>query len=179
MSRRGRRRPWRSGSIVLSRASATPAAASARRSRSWSSPGRGGPTRARGATDATTGDLLCFLLASTTTLEPGLARTLACAVDGDERVVATPLVVHPLRRIAATPHDGRVRARGLGLGVVRDAPAIRDGAERSLRVGAAPVHGRRRDRRVPPRRPARLRSPPVAARLRRHRHRRVRARPGG
>ncbi len=82
---------------------------------------------ARGAA----GDLICFLLASTEPLG-GAARGddwlayLAQEVDGTTVAGATPVVVHPLRSPArATPYDGRVRARGLELGVHRDAPAIR------------------------------------------------------
>ena len=72
----------------------------------------------------THGELLCFLPATSTALEPGWPR-LAAAVEGT-RVAAAPLVVHPLRSPhRATPHDGRVRAHGLAVAVAGDAPALR------------------------------------------------------
>jgi hypothetical protein len=80
---------------------------------------------ARGAAQEST-DLLCFLPASTTTLEPGWLARLAAAIDGANVVAATPVVVHPPRPlVAATPHDGLVRARGLELATAHDAPVVR------------------------------------------------------
>lgn len=73
----------------------------------------------------THGELLCFLPASSTALEPGWLARLATAVEGT-RVAAAPLVVHPLRSThRATPHDGLVRARGLAVAVADDAPVLR------------------------------------------------------
>ena len=94
----------------------------------------------RTAIDAT-GAVICFVLASTTTLEPGWVARLANAVDGAEVTGAAPLVVHPLRPLSrATPFDGRVRARGLELGVANDAPVIRAGdAGAAAAVGAGEI----------------------------------------
>lgn len=92
----------------------------------------------------TRGELLCFLLASTTMLEAGttmleagwLAR-LAAALDGTRVVAAAPLVVHPLRTaLHATPHDGRVRSCGFELDVSDDAPIVR-----AREAGSAAVAG--------------------------------------
>jgi glycosyltransferase involved in cell wall biosynthesis len=78
------------------------------------------------AAGATQGDLLCFMLASTKTLDAGWLARLAAAIDGSSIVAAAPLVVHPLRPTPrATPHDGRVRARGLDVDIALDAPVIR------------------------------------------------------
>lgn len=93
-----------------------------------------------------TSDLLCFVLPSTmtidgTTIDQGWLARLAAPVDGTTVVAATPLVVHPLRSLLrATPHDGRVRARGVGLTASRDAPVARayDAGARPA-GGAAPV----------------------------------------
>ncbi len=105
----------------------------------------GAATAARAAARSTS-DLLCFVLPSTTTVdertidEAWLAR-LAAPVDGTTVVAATPLVVHPLRSpLHATPHDGRVRARGVGLTVSRDVPVTRAyDAGAPPAVGAAPA----------------------------------------
>jgi len=89
------------------------------------------------AAATTSGDLICFLLASTSTIDAGWLARLAAAIDGATVVAAAPLVVHPLRSPAhATPHDGRVRARGLGLDVSHDAPVLR-----ARDAGALPVVG--------------------------------------
>jgi hypothetical protein len=70
-------------------------------------------------------DLLCFQLASTTALEPCWQARLAAAIDGAAVVAAAPTVVHPLRPAArATPHDGRVRARGVSLAAADGAPVV-------------------------------------------------------
>jgi len=71
-------------------------------------------------------DLVCFQLASTTALEPHWQARLAAAIDGASVVAAAPTVVHPLRPAArATPHDGRVRARGLSIAIAEGAPQLR------------------------------------------------------
>ncbi len=78
-----------------------------------------------GAGDA---DLICFIMDTSTPLEPGWLARLAAAVDGTTVVAAVPLVVHPRRPARnATPHDGRVRARGVGLAVEAEAPVLRAG----------------------------------------------------
>jgi hypothetical protein len=89
------------------------------------------------AGSTTRGDLICFLLASTSTIDSGWLDRLAAAVDGATVVAAAPVVVHPMRsRARATPDDGRVRARGLGLDVSGDAPVVR-----ARDAGALPVVG--------------------------------------
>jgi hypothetical protein len=71
-------------------------------------------------------DLLCFQLASTAALEPHWQARLAVVIDGTTIVAATPTAVHPLRPGArATPHDGRVRARGVSVAVAESAPLLR------------------------------------------------------
>jgi hypothetical protein len=110
--------------------------------------------RGRGETAATSaaraastvgGDLVCFVLATSTTLETGWLARLAAVVDGRTVVAATPVVVHPVRAgLHATPHDGRVRARGVTLTVVDDAPALRANDAGSLApfgAGSAAVMG--------------------------------------
>jgi hypothetical protein len=83
----------------------------------------------------TNGDLLCFILASTTVIDTEWLARLAAPVDGTVIVAAAPLVVHPLRTPShATPHDGRVRARGLTLDVAHDAPSLR-----ACEAGARPT----------------------------------------
>ena len=86
-----------------------------------------GETAAAAATRgaAPDADVLCFQLASTTALEPHWQARLAAAIDGTSVVAAAPTVVHPLRPAArATPHDGRVRARGVSLVVAEGAPLL-------------------------------------------------------
>ncbi|MDQ1510884.1 MAG: hypothetical protein QOG50_2728 [Actinomycetota bacterium] len=93
------------------------------------------------AAETTRGDLLCFLLASTSTIDTGWLDRLAAAVDGATVVAAAPVVVHPMRSMArATPDDGRVRARGLDLDVSHDVPVVlaRDAGAHPA-VGAPPV----------------------------------------
>jgi hypothetical protein len=136
--RRARRAEWAN---AVAEAAALPA--SAPLARSVSIVVMAG-TDAAGAARAAAGsasDLLCFVLESTTTIDGGtieagkigagkigadwLAR-LAAPLVGATIVAATPLVVHPLRSpLRATPHDGRVRNRGLGLDVAADAPIVR------------------------------------------------------
>ena len=71
-------------------------------------------------------DVLCFQLASTAALEPHWQARLAAAIDGATIVAAAPTAVHPLRTGArSTPHDGRVRARGVSLAVAEGAPWLR------------------------------------------------------
>ena len=88
-------------------------------------------------------ELICFVLASSTTLEPGWLARLASVVDGATIVAATPLVVHPMRAAhRATPHDGRVRALGLSPAVDDDAPVLRAndaGAAVTDLLGTEPV----------------------------------------
>jgi glycosyltransferase involved in cell wall biosynthesis len=65
--------------------------------------------------EASTPDLVGAAAASTEPLDPGWLDRLAAAIDGSV-VAAVPLVVHPVRPLRrATPHDGRVRAAGVGL----------------------------------------------------------------
>jgi glycosyltransferase involved in cell wall biosynthesis len=71
-------------------------------------------------------DVLCFQLASTAALEPHWQARLAAAIDGATIVAAAPTAVHPLRTGGrSTPHDGRVRARGVSLAVAEGAPWLR------------------------------------------------------
>lgn len=88
-------------------------------------------------------ELICFVLASSTTLETGWLARLAAVVDGTTVVAAMPLVVHPLRAAPrATPHDGRVRARGLSIAIDGDAPALHAndaGATVTDLLGSGPV----------------------------------------
>jgi glycosyltransferase involved in cell wall biosynthesis len=90
------------------------------------------------------GELICFLPATSTALEPGWLARLAAAVDGTT-VAAAPVVVHPVRSTRrATPHDGRVRALGVALAVADDAPAVRAvgaGSAAVLRDGSTAVVG--------------------------------------
>ncbi len=96
---------------------------------------------ARAAADSTS-DLLCFVLATTTTIteqsvDAEWFARMAAPIDGTAVVAATPLVVHPLRPLVrATPHDGCVRARGLGLALWFDQPILR-----ALDAGARPIAG--------------------------------------
>ena len=85
------------------------------------------------------GDLLCFALASTSLLESGWLARLAAAIV-ESTVAAAPTVVHPLRSAAlATPHDARIRARGLTPAVSGDAPALHpNGAGDIATFGDAP-----------------------------------------
>jgi GT2 family glycosyltransferase len=70
-------------------------------------------------------ELVCVMLDSATTLEPGCVARLVAAIDGTAVTAAVPLVVHPLRStLRATPYDGRVRARGVSIAVANDAPAL-------------------------------------------------------
>ena len=70
-------------------------------------------------------ELVCVMLDSATTLEPGWLARLAEAIDGTTVTAAAPLVVHPLRRaLGATAYDGRVRARGVSIAVANDAPVL-------------------------------------------------------
>jgi len=70
-------------------------------------------------------DLVCFQLASTTALEPQWQARLAATIDGATVVAAAPTLVHPLRPAArATPHDGRVRVRGVSIAIAEGAPRL-------------------------------------------------------
>ena len=112
------------------------------------------PSDARAAARVAAGsasDLLCFVLPSTTTptqkpiddrqIDDRWFARLAAPIDGNVVVAAAPLVVHPLRSLVrATPHDGRVRARGLGLAAHFDEPILRAGdAGARPQVGAEPA----------------------------------------
>ncbi len=90
--------------------------------------GDGGERPAAAAARAarrTTGDRICFVLASSSALEAGWLARLAAAVDGAKVTAAAPQVLHPVRDgLRATPHDGRVRSRGVICAVERDAPVL-------------------------------------------------------
>jgi hypothetical protein len=65
-------------------------------------------------------DLVGVMAASTEPLDVGWLDGLAAAIDGSV-VAAVPLVLHPVRPLLrATPHDGLVRAAGVGLRLDED-----------------------------------------------------------
>jgi hypothetical protein len=71
----------------------------------------------RRAIDATDGDLVGVVLATTEPVDDMWLARLAAAV-ADEVVAAMPLLMHPLRpRVRATAHDGLVRSAGLTVDV--------------------------------------------------------------
>ena len=92
--------------------------------------GQSAAAAAAGAARRGHGELICFVPATSTALERGWLARLAAPVDATTVVAAVPVVVHPLRAgLHATPHDGRVRARGVSVGVDGEAPVLRaDGA---------------------------------------------------
>ncbi len=107
--------------------------------------GQSAAAAAAGAARGGRGELICFIPATSTALERGWLARLAAAVDATTVVAAAPVVVHPLRAgLHATPHDGRVRARGLSVGVDGEAPVLRaDGAGTvaAFEPGPIPVAG--------------------------------------
>jgi glycosyltransferase involved in cell wall biosynthesis len=65
--------------------------------------------------EASAPDLVGVVAASTESLDGGWLDRLAASIDASV-VAAVPLVIHPVRRLwGATPHDGLVRAAGVGL----------------------------------------------------------------
>ncbi|MEY2459904.1 MAG: hypothetical protein QOG30_1734, partial [Acidimicrobiaceae bacterium] len=83
-------------------------------------PGRDAVAAVRGAIDASGGDLVGMLLATSEPVDGTWLARLAAAVT-DDVVAATPVVMHPARpRAQATPHDGRVRSAGLSIDVTAD-----------------------------------------------------------
>jgi Glycosyl transferases group 1 len=78
----------------------------------------GEPRQTRVALDRaikTSPDVVGVVAASTEPLDVGWLDALAATVDGSV-VAAVPLVIHPVRPLrSATPHDGLVRAAGVGL----------------------------------------------------------------
>jgi len=107
--------------------------------------GQSAAAAAAAAAAGTSGELICFVAATSSALERGWLARLAGAVDAATVMAAAPVVVHPFRRGRhATPHDGRVRARGVVVAVEDDAPVLRsDGAGTvvTLRPGTAPIVG--------------------------------------
>jgi hypothetical protein len=70
---------------------------------------------ARDALSRATGELVCLVRSSSTSLEPGWLARL-CAAVTDDVVAAAPLLVHPERpALSATPHDLMVRSLGLDI----------------------------------------------------------------
>jgi glycosyltransferase involved in cell wall biosynthesis len=140
--RRARRAGW---TKVVADAGALPLPPPLARSVSVVVIARADTAAATRAAAASTSDLLCFVLPSTTTIDGGaidagaidgdwLAR-LAAPLVGNTVVAAAPVVVHPLRSpLRATPHDGKVRSRGLALEVAADAPTLR-----AVDAGAQPA----------------------------------------
>jgi Glycosyl transferases group 1 len=77
------------------------------------------PREARAAVcrviEASAPDLVGVVAASTEPLDAGWLDKLAASIDASV-VAAVPLVIHPVRPLrGATPHDGLVRAAGVGL----------------------------------------------------------------
>lgn len=71
-------------------------------------------------------DVVCLLATGCEPLDQSWLARLVAALDGDA-VAAAPLLLHPRRQWAhATPHDGRIRARGVDVVMGDDdAPALR------------------------------------------------------
>jgi hypothetical protein len=83
----------------------------------------------RQAIDSSRTELVCLLLATTQPIDGYWLARLATEIH-DDVVAATPLLVHPLRPPSrATPHDGRVRAAGLEIGVATDQSPVVQAAE--------------------------------------------------
>jgi len=72
------------------------------------------------AVGTATPDLVAVMAASSEPWAAGWLNRLATSIEGSV-VAAAPLVVHPVRSVwRATPHDGLVRAAGVGLRLDRD-----------------------------------------------------------
>jgi glycosyltransferase involved in cell wall biosynthesis len=92
-------------------------------------PGEAGAALAR-AIEASAPDLVGVVAGTSEPPEPGWLDRLAAAIGGST-VAAVPLIVHPRRPLrSATPHDGLVRAAGVGLSLSDD------GVPRARAVGA-------------------------------------------